>query len=428
MPPPLSAALRRIIRLKLESGEKDRAIIGETSISVRQMRKMRRNWERYGEVVRPTKKGGRPRILSCVHEEQLLLLQDQRPTASLDDMQRLLRDQFDLDVNECTISRTLKRLTGHRKESIRVANPCNVTSGQIPPPPNTAATTSNDLLLDPSLSTTFHLPPTFSNNNVHPPPPPPPLLSPSPLNHPPPSFQIPLHLQHLDPLTPMSSPPLFGLILPPRPVHTTPLIISPTQCAFTLPFSSPITYLIVFLLPNALLPPDTLAGVYIQLPPRAGGSSSSSSSSGAFTLLGALGNDKPSAIFTIDTPDAPPPPAPEDDMIDIDAARPDLTVGISIEPAATLAPQLAILDPMPTTSSALVLAARGPAPPLPTKVLAQRIIRNAFNFLASFAGSAPGANAGGEEVVPLRSFREWWAKFERRVENDPGFLEREGDG
>ncbi|KAL8981075.1 MAG: hypothetical protein Q9177_005686, partial [Variospora cf. flavescens] len=50
---------------------------------------------------------------------------------------------------------------------------------------------------------------------------------------------------------------------------------------------------------------------------------------------------------------------------------------------------------------------------------------NAFNFLASFAGQT---TVGGEEMVPLRSFRGWWEKFERRVENDPGFLEREADG
>jgi hypothetical protein len=58
-----------------------------------------------------------------------------------------------------------------------------------------------------------------------------------------------------------------------------------------------------------------------------------------------------------------------------------------------------------------------------TRVLAQRIIKNAFNFLASFAGNT----ANGIEVVPLKSFQDWWAKFERKVQNDPGFLEREED-
>lgn len=74
--------------------------------------------------------------------------------------------------------------------------------------------------------------------------------------------------------------------------------------------------------------------------------------------------------------------------------------------------------PAEETSTALTLARRPPT----TKVLAQRIIKNAFNFLASFAGGA-----GGSEMVPLKAFREWWVKFERRVENDPGFLERDVD-
>ena len=51
-------------------------------------------------------------------------------------------------------------------------------------------------------------------------------------------------------------------------------------------------------------------------------------------------------------------------------------------------------------------------------MLAQRIVQNAFNFLASFGEKG----VGGQEVVPLGRFREWWGKFERRVEADEGFL------
>ena len=102
-----------------------------------------------------------------------------------------------------------------------------------------------------------------------------------------------------------------------------------------------------------------------------------------------------------------------------------IVIGIAIEPAATIEVQLASLK----SPSALVLgnnkAQSVAASPVPTKLLAQRIIKNAFNFLASFAGQT---TVGGEEMVPLRSFRGWWEKFERRVENDPGFLERDVDG
>lgn len=116
-------------------------------------------------------------------------------------------------------------------------------------------------------------------------------------------------------------------------------------------------------------------------------------------------------------------------------AQPDVTVGISIEDATIITAQLSALSSTSTSqtktpssdASALILSrpAASPTATIPPKVLAQRIIRNAFNFLASFAGTV---GAGGEEVVPLRSFRDWWVKFERRIENEPGFLEREGDG
>ncbi len=106
----------------------------------------------------------------------------------------------------------------------------------------------------------------------------------------------------------------------------------------------------------------------------------------------------------------------------------DINLGISVEPAVNIQAQLAALQSQtqtqrsvgspPATESALVLH----RPPPQTKELAQRIIKNAFNFLASFAGQA---GPGGQEVVPLKSFQDWWVKFERKVQNDPGFLERD---
>ena len=123
----------------------------------------------------------------------------------------------------------------------------------------------------------------------------------------------------------------------------------------------------------------------------------------------------------------------------------DIVVGISIEPLSTLAPQLealaqskARIHPHPSgadhthangNGTALALYKNPPGGPgeraVETKVLAQRIIKNAFNFLASFS-SGGGGGGSGEDVVPLKAFEGWWRKFERRIEGDPGFLEREG--
>lgn len=258
----------------------------------------------------------------------------------------------------------------------------------------------------------------------------------------------------------MSTPPpsLFGILLPSRSVLIAPTtVISPTQCAFAFPPAPAFRHLAVFLLPGAILPPATLAGIYIQLPQQAGKPQQ-------FTLLGALSDENPSSIFKVDgvsgSGDAQIsdgsanggglsssiPPA-EDEMVDVQDAPPqtpmnngsssspvgplgDIIVGISIEPTAALTEQLAALrssssSSQPPSSELILATNRKPPSAISTKLLAQRIIKNAFNFLASFAGPT---NAAGEEVVPLRSFRDWWVKFERRVENDPGFLEREGDG
>lgn len=143
------------------------------------------------------------------------------------------------------------------------------------------------------------------------------------------------------------------------------------------------------MLPNNALPEGMAAGVFLQLPGEP-----------QFKFLGGLANEKQSAIFKINLPEG--------------AANGVVNVGISVEPVANIEQQMVVLKSQQQTNSSAVVKAPS------TKVLAQRIIRNAFNFLSGFSG-----NAGGTEVVPLKSFQDWWVKFERRIENDPSFLERD---
>ena len=229
----------------------------------------------------------------------------------------------------------------------------------------------------------------------------------------------------------MSAPAPFALIVPSSPVYASPTALSSTQYVFSLPSLPPFTHIVVFLLPGTNLPPDTLVGVYVQSPGE----------NSEFRFLGAIGNDKQSAIFRVgDTLAAEINGQAEgsidqDDMVDIDAsastgnsATTSKVVGLSIEPAASIQAQLATLKSAEQStnppSTALVVARRQQVSSISTKALARKIIMNAFNFLASFTGST---GPGDEEVVPLKSFKAWWEKFERRVEVDPSFLEREGD-
>ncbi|KAK5683933.1 hypothetical protein LTS10_003796 [Elasticomyces elasticus] len=183
---------------------------------------------------------------------------------------------------------------------------------------------------------------------------------------------------------------MFGLIISGRPVDAAPQAISETQYAFQVRPAPAFNHIVVFLLPGTQLPPGTAASVYVQIPP-----------SQEFRLLGGIGTGKESAIFKVSGGAA---------------ASGDIVVGISIEPAEQVEAQLANLKAGQQSSGAMVLTGAANGSPATTKVLAQRIIGNAFNFLASF----------GSDVVPLKAFQDWWVKFEKKVELDPSFLEREG--
>lgn len=169
------------------------------------------------------------------------------------------------------------------------------------------------------------------------------------------------------------------------------------------------------------LPPNTAAAVYLSLP-------NPSSPQTAFKFLGGIGPGKESAIFKISgllSGAGGVQNAGQGGEVDMDAPESQLssiTIGISIESAESVSAQMSQLQTQNPASGAMVLANK-PAQKPDTLLLAQRIIKNAFNFLASFSGNI----AGGVEVVPLKAFEEWWRKFEGRVRSDPGFLERDVD-
>lgn len=213
---------------------------------------------------------------------------------------------------------------------------------------------------------------------------------------------------------------MFGLIISGRPVDAAPQAITQTQYAFRIPPAPTFSHIVLFLLPGTQIPPDTAASVYIQIPP-----------SQEFKLLGGIGTGKESAIFKISGVKAADGATDMegDVMIDDDNANTtnnaapagDIMVGVSIEPAAQVEAQLASLKSSQASqvpSNALVRQQRITASSVTTKVLAQRIIQNAFNFLASF----------GSDTVPLKAFQDWWVKFEKKIELDPTFLEREEQG
>ncbi|KAF2265746.1 DUF775-domain-containing protein [Lojkania enalia] len=215
---------------------------------------------------------------------------------------------------------------------------------------------------------------------------------------------------------------MFGIIISSRPVLTEPSqVVSEAQFAYNIPSIPSFSHIVVFLLPGTTLPDGTAAAVYAQLP-----------GSTEFKLLGAIANEKPSAIFKVNNKAGGPAGGgigDDDAMVDegnvapIDGAIPNLTLGISVEPAAQVAANLeqkkaqeAAANAIPATGLELV---RAGDKTVETKVLAQRIIKNCFDFLTSW---------GSGDVVPIKAFQEWWKKFEGRIDRDPGFLERSDGG
>ncbi|EME40703.1 hypothetical protein DOTSEDRAFT_55840 [Dothistroma septosporum NZE10] len=205
---------------------------------------------------------------------------------------------------------------------------------------------------------------------------------------------------------------MFGLIISGRPVDAAPQAITEAQYAFRIQTTPSFSHIVVFLLPGVRLPPGMAASVYVQIPPAQD-----------FKLLGGIGSGKESAIFKVSGLKSAGPTdldgdvMADDTMANAAAAGGDIVVGISIEPAAQVEHQLTQLKTGQAgrSSTAVVRANAQTGSPATTKVLAQRIVGNAFNFLASF----------GSDTVPLKAFQDWWTKFEKKVELDPSFLERE---
>ncbi|KLU85964.1 hypothetical protein MAPG_04983 [Magnaporthiopsis poae ATCC 64411] len=215
--------------------------------------------------------------------------------------------------------------------------------------------------------------------------------------------------------------PLFGLVPANLPCITTPTETpSPTSLIYSIPADRPFSHVVIFLLPGVVLPDATAAAIYLLTPPSVPGSPP------VQRFLGGIGPGKESAIFNLRSSSTSSSSDASQQQQQQQQQQPVL-IGISIEPAASVAERIAEVkaakeaaaattgsNSNSDNSNALVVARPS------TLVLAQRIIQNAFNFLASFSGTT----AGQVEVVPLKAFEEWWRKFEGRVRADPGFLER----
>jgi protein Hikeshi len=209
---------------------------------------------------------------------------------------------------------------------------------------------------------------------------------------------------------------MFGIMISGRPIDATPQQASQTEYAFRIQPNPTFHHIGVFILPGLQLPEGTAATVYVQIPP-----------STEFKLLGGIGPGKESAIFKVNSVKGTGPTDVDGDVMADDSIGPtdtpnmmgEIVLGVAIEPAASVETKLSTLKTSQSQpSTAMVRLNANPSANVTTKVLAQRIISNAFNFLASF----------GSDTVPLKAFEGWWKKFEHKIDLDPSFLERDEQG
>ncbi|KAJ1667706.1 hypothetical protein IW140_001236 [Coemansia sp. RSA 1813] len=215
---------------------------------------------------------------------------------------------------------------------------------------------------------------------------------------------------------------MFGCIVAGRLVQTNIQQVDVNKYVFELSDAHSINHVVVFLLGTIPFEPGYAATVHLLWLNK------------SWQLLGALSNDKPSAIFRLKSTITPE-----------EAARMSGTnaeLGISIEPLQAVEQQIQQMKQQgnattlssASTSQSLVpfSSARtegsGNVSGMPAQVaraFAERALQNLFDYAMSFT-TRPDAAAMGMigsnapvQVLPVKVFEDWYNSFLRKVQRDP---------
>ncbi|KAI8342264.1 hypothetical protein BC941DRAFT_412292 [Chlamydoabsidia padenii] len=194
---------------------------------------------------------------------------------------------------------------------------------------------------------------------------------------------------------------MFGCIAAGRLVQTNLQQVDVNKYIFELSDAQSINHLVVFLLGNIPFEPGFAATVHLLWPNK------------DWQLLGGLSNEKASAIFRIrGTGQTIGQPA---------------TLGISIEPVATVEQQLTTLSSTSLVKSNTIPYSN-PIPMSEVGQMASRVIENLYNYVTSFAvqdmpmnGFALG-DVTDHGYLPVKAFQTWYNNLSRKLANDPNYL------
>ncbi|KAK7449229.1 hypothetical protein VKT23_013374 [Stygiomarasmius scandens] len=200
---------------------------------------------------------------------------------------------------------------------------------------------------------------------------------------------------------------MFGCLVAGRLLQTNLQQVDETHALFELPNASTINHVCVFLLGTVPFPDGYGATVHFHWPGK------------GFQLLGMLSNEKPSAIFRLrGTFTSSTTYGAFNVGQQMESSLPtDVTaiLGLSVEPLDQIQMQIASLP-----SS---IAKPNQDPSRDPTVLAEKIVKNLFNYLSGFTG---GGAMSPEVAIPMGLVVKWYEGFMSKVRNSGiAFLERE---
>ncbi|THU95935.1 DUF775-domain-containing protein [Dendrothele bispora CBS 962.96] len=200
---------------------------------------------------------------------------------------------------------------------------------------------------------------------------------------------------------------MFGCLVAGRLLQTNLQQVDETHALFELPNASTINHVCVFLLGTMPFPDGYGATVHFHWPEK------------GFQLLGMLSNEKPSAIFRLRGTFTPSTTygafnagQPTEASLPTDVTA---ILGLSVEPLDQIHAQMGSLPSF--------IAKPNQDPSKDPTVLAERIVKNLFNYLSSFTGGGP---LTPDVAVPMGLIAKWYEGFMSKVKNSGvAFLERE---
>ena len=212
---------------------------------------------------------------------------------------------------------------------------------------------------------------------------------------------------HIATVAQLQSPlqqPLFGLIIPGKPVRTDFLQVDATKFSLTvhcdgitIPVPSMIREIVFFLTNPASIPPNHGVMIYWQITANA-----VSPVATGFELLGAVTAEQPSAVLATGWSENVPVAE-----ISSGSAAITITFGVSLEPIDNMVNVGAVKNNVE----------------LGKLHVARKIARDLFRYMQSFDTGA----AAQHLVVPNNIFDRWLQRFENRFRRDPNFFLKSDD-